>query len=66
MRPISLEVYDVMNLDHQYETVYDVLSLSNYLNPAHNNAIEKKLGYVMKIDDSWWLGSGIYTGTAGM
>ena len=37
-----------------------------YLNPAHNNAIEKKLGYVMKIDDSWWLGSGIYTGTAGM
>jgi len=29
MRPISLEVYDVMNLDHQYETVYDVLSLSS-------------------------------------
>ncbi|MEI7432866.1 MAG: cache domain-containing protein [Methanomicrobiales archaeon] len=36
-----------------------------YLNPTHNNAIEKKLGYVMKVDDSWWLGSGIYAGTAG-
>ncbi len=30
MRSILLEVYDVMNLDPQYETVYDVLSLSNY------------------------------------
>jgi hypothetical protein len=36
-----------------------------YVNPTHNNAIEKKLGYVMKVDDSWWLGSGIYAGTAG-
>lgn len=36
-----------------------------YINPTHNNAIEKKLGYVMKVDDSWWLGSGIYAGTAG-
>jgi polar amino acid transport system substrate-binding protein len=34
-----------------------------YINPTHNNAIEKKLGYVMKVDDSWWLGSGIYAGT---
>ena len=31
-----------------------------YLNPAHNNTIEKKLGYVEKVDDTWWLGSGIY------
>lgn len=31
-----------------------------YVNPAHNNTIEKKLGYVEKVDDTWWLGSGIY------
>ncbi len=31
-----------------------------YINPLHNNAIEKKLGYVEKVDDHWWLGSGIY------
>jgi hypothetical protein len=31
-----------------------------YINPAHNRTIEKKLGYVAKIDDTWWLGSGIY------
>ena len=31
-----------------------------YVNPVHNNSIEPKLGYVMKVGDSWWLGSGIY------
>ena len=31
-----------------------------YINPLHNNSVEKKLGYVEKIDDRWWLGSGIY------
>ncbi|MDO9035083.1 MAG: cache domain-containing protein, partial [Methanoregula sp.] len=31
-----------------------------YINPLHNNAVEKKLGYVEKVDDHWWLGSGIY------
>ena len=35
-----------------------------YINPAHNSTVEKKLGYVEKVDDSWWLGSGIYEGTA--
>jgi cytochrome c len=35
-----------------------------YINPVHNNAVEKKLGYAMKVDDTWWLGSGIYLGTA--
>jgi len=35
-----------------------------YINPVHNNAVEKKLGYVEKVDDTWWLGSGIYYGTA--
>lgn len=32
-----------------------------YINPAHGNAIEEKLGYVQKIDDTWWIGSGIYS-----
>jgi signal transduction histidine kinase len=35
-----------------------------YINPVHNNTVEKKLGYVMKVDESWWLGSGIYIGPA--
>ena len=29
-------------------------------NPAHSNRDEFKIGYVMKVDDTWWLGSGIY------
>jgi polar amino acid transport system substrate-binding protein len=33
-----------------------------YINPVHNNRVEKKLGYVEKVDDTWWLGSGIYFG----
>jgi len=33
-----------------------------YINPAHNRTVEEKLGYVKKVDDSWWLGSGIYAG----
>ena len=37
-----------------------------YINPTHNNTVEKKLGYVTKVDDTWWLGSGIYAGTAGV
>lgn len=35
-----------------------------YINPTHNNAVEKKLGYAMSVDPSWWLGSGIYQGPA--
>jgi len=35
-----------------------------YINPSHNNAVEKKLGYVEMVDPSWWLGSGIYYGPA--
>jgi hypothetical protein len=35
-----------------------------YINPVHNNAVEKKLGYVMQVDESWWLGSGLYFGPA--
>jgi polar amino acid transport system substrate-binding protein len=33
-----------------------------YRNPVHNNAIEKKLGYVASAGDDWWLGSGAYYG----
>lgn len=33
-----------------------------YINPQHNRALESKLGYGVKIDDDWWLGSGVYTG----
>jgi polar amino acid transport system substrate-binding protein len=29
-------------------------------NPARNNKQELKLTYVEKVDDTWWLGSGIY------
>ncbi len=32
----------------------------HYVNPAHNNSVEKKLGYVEAVDDTWWLGSGLY------
>jgi hypothetical protein len=35
-----------------------------YENPAHNGTLESKLGYVKKVDNDWWLGSGIYTGPA--
>ena len=33
-----------------------------YINPAHNRAVESKLGYAEKVDDDWLLGSGIYEG----
>jgi len=36
----------------------------SYPNPAHDYSVESKLGYVEKVDDTWWLGSGIYTGPA--
>ncbi|MDD4300032.1 MAG: cache domain-containing protein [Methanomicrobium sp.] len=37
-------------------------NIINYQNPAHNLTLESKLVYGVKIDDEWWLGSGIYTG----
>ena len=33
-----------------------------YINPAHNRTLESKLGYAEKVDDTWWLGSGVYEG----
>lgn len=35
-----------------------------YINPTHNNTVEKKLGYALNVDPTWWLGSGIYLGPA--
>jgi signal transduction histidine kinase len=35
-----------------------------YANPEHNRTLESKLGYGAAVDDTWWLGSGIYTGPA--
>jgi polar amino acid transport system substrate-binding protein len=31
-----------------------------FSNPAHENGDELKLSYAMKVDDSWFLGSGLY------
>lgn len=31
-----------------------------YVNPAHGNATEPKLGYVERVGEDWWLGSGVY------
>lgn len=36
----------------------------NYINPTHDRTLESKLLYGVKIDDDWWLASGIYTGPA--
>ncbi len=33
-----------------------------YINPAHNNTLESKLGYGIPINEDWWLGSGVYEG----
>lgn len=44
----------IRNGGHYYRFVY--------INPLHNNTLESKMGYGVKIDDDWWLGSGVYTG----
>jgi len=33
-----------------------------YINPLHNNTLESKLGYGEKVDEDWWVGSGVYNG----
>ena len=32
----------------------------HYLNPGRNMTLEPKMSYIQKVDDSWWLGTGIY------
>jgi polar amino acid transport system substrate-binding protein len=32
----------------------------HYYNPAHNMALEPKMSYVQKVDETWWLGAGVY------
>jgi polar amino acid transport system substrate-binding protein len=31
-----------------------------YSDPARNKTLEFKLSYVAKVDDTWWLGAGVY------
>ena len=33
-----------------------------YVNPAHNFTIEPKVSYVRSVDDTYWIGAGIYPG----
>lgn len=33
-----------------------------YINPLHNNTLESKLGYGIRVTDDFWIGSGVYTG----
>jgi len=33
-----------------------------YVNPGQHSQIQEKLSYVVPVDDTWWLGSGIYQG----
>ena len=58
------DVYGNLFIKNLREAAYNGSGFSEYyyINPLHNNAIEKKLGYVEKVDDYWWLGSGIYAG----
>ena len=59
------DVYGNLFIKNLREAAYNGSGFSEYyyINPLHNNAIEKKLGYVEKVDDYWWLGSGILRGT---
>ena len=47
---------------NQLSGAEDGLRYAYYIfpNPAHNNKLELKLTYAEKVDDTWWLASGIY------
>ena len=62
------DVYGNLFIKNLREAAYNGSGFSEYyyVNPLHNNTIEKKLGYVENVDDQWWLGSGIYEGPAGL
>ncbi len=32
----------------------------HYCNPARNMTLEPKMSYVQKVDETWWLGAGVY------
>ncbi|WP_321418042.1 cache domain-containing protein [uncultured Methanomethylovorans sp.] len=36
----------------------------HYYDPANNMTLEPKMSYVQKVDDTWWLGAGIYLSEA--
>ncbi|MDO9325073.1 MAG: cache domain-containing protein [Methanoregula sp.] len=48
------------------QTAYNGTGFStyDYINPVDNNTVERKLSYAMSVDNTWWLGSGIYRGPA--
>ncbi len=35
-----------------------------YINPTRDRMLESKLAYGVQVDEDWWLGSGVYTGSA--
>jgi len=57
----ALGTYFIRNLRDAARTGEGFVVFS-YINPAHNRTVERKLGYVEKVDNDWWLGSGIYFG----
>jgi len=59
--PDALGTLFVTNLRNTAQNGSGFVEFS-YINPAHNSTVEKKLGYVEKVNDDWWLGSGIYFG----
>ena len=32
----------------------------HYYNPSHSMTLEPKMSYVQKVDDTWWVGAGVY------
>lgn len=73
--PVNPEKVGINRLDEEGAGVYlrecsDAVMNGNcfrqieYINPIHNRTLESKLLYCVKIDDDWWLASGIYTGPA--
>jgi signal transduction histidine kinase len=60
-----LELQDP-NDEYSVQAVLDVAKKGSgfvyaiYLDPAENMTSKLKLDYVMKVDDEWFLGSGIY------
>jgi signal transduction histidine kinase len=51
------ELMDATTDDTNFVTYYS-------FNASQNNLVDTKLGYAMRVDDEWWLGSGIYLGPA--
>jgi len=57
----AMGTYFIRNLRNAAENGTGFVTFA-YINPSHNRTAEQKIGYVRKVDDTWWLGSGIYNG----